>query len=230
MTNLHKRSKAQLISMIIQQKEELARLQAENVLLSRNSTLQLEDEIQLKDIMTYMPGNIFCKDKYGIYVGCNRNVARLLGATSVDEVIGKRDRDFLNIEIASKLEIIDQEVMASGKTMWLEEKGVNENKESAIFLSHKIPFHNRLGNIIGILGISFDITERKKIEENLRIAKSQAEAAYEAKTQFLAIINHELRTPVTGLLGLLGFLKQDTLTAQEEKTSSIPWKTAQNIY
>ena len=55
----------------------------------------------------------------------------------------------------------------------------------------------------------------KKMEEELRIAKEKAEVADHAKTQFLAVASHELRIPLTGILGLVGFLKQGGLEPSE---------------
>lgn len=210
MTNFQKYSKSQLIDKILSQEEELISLKKKYRALQK-------DKIYLKEIMTYMPGNIFCKDKHGRYIGCNQNVARLLGANSIDDVIGKFDRDFLAADIASHLEKADQEVIKSGVSCVLEEKGLNEYHEPAIFLSQKIPFRNQSGDIIGILGISFNISDRKKMEENLQLAKTQAEEASQAKTQFLAIINHELRTPVTALIGLIAILNKNTLSNSEQK-------------
>jgi len=70
--------------------------------------------------------------------------------------------------------------------------------------------------LVGRFGIGRDITERKRAEEELRLAKQKAEAANKAKTNFLMTMSHELRTPLTVIHGngsmLAGQLPDDKLT------------------
>lgn len=65
-----------------------------------------------------------------------------------------------------------------------------------------MPLHDQDGNIIGIMGTSLDITQRKKLEEELKIAKEKAEAASKAKTEFIAHMSHDVKTPLSGIISL----------------------------
>ena len=67
----------------------------------------------------------------------------------------------------------------------------------------------------GTEGIVRDITEIRRIQDDLRLAKEDAEAASEAKTQFLANMSHELRTPMNGIIGMIDLLGQTGLNAEQ---------------
>jgi signal transduction histidine kinase/CheY-like chemotaxis protein len=77
------------------------------------------------------------------------------------------------------------------------------------FQSHLEPLRNPEGEIIGVVGVALDITERKKGERNLQAAKDVAETATHAKDRFLAMLSHELRTPLTPALAAAASLQSD---------------------
>ena len=67
----------------------------------------------------------------------------------------------------------------------------------------------------GTEGIVRDITEIRRIQDDLRLAKEEAEAASDAKTQFLANMSHELRTPMNGIIGMIDLLGQTILNSEQ---------------
>ncbi|WP_434931027.1 PAS domain S-box protein [Shewanella sp. HL-SH5] len=71
-------------------------------------------------------------------------------------------------------------------------------------------------HVVRVIGINIDITEQREIEETLRTAKEQADAANAAKSVFLANMSHEIRTPMNAVLGMLQLMEHTAMSTQQE--------------
>jgi len=80
-----------------------------------------------------------------------------------------------------------------------------------------------------MIGTSVDISMRKEAEQALIDAKNSAEEAALAKSDFLASMSHEIRTPMNGVLGMLGLLKQSTLTSEQLQRVNVAQSSGQSL-
>lgn len=126
-----------------------------------------------KDIIPLFPGHIYWKDKEGIYLGCNEEHARFLGFNSSKEIIGKTDFDLCWRAVAKELRAADKKVMETGKTELFEEPSFTIDGRRIIYLSKKAPLRDDKDNVIGVIGISIDISELKNKEQQLELANQE---------------------------------------------------------
>ncbi|MDP1604624.1 MAG: ATP-binding protein [Legionella sp.] len=161
---------------------------------------------QLEKISACVPGNFYWKNSKAQYLGCNNTLLETLGLDSMIDIIGKTDQD-LWPDQADKLRENDQRVIQTGETLFLEEKVTMKDLGDRHFTVIKMPLLDEDGAIIGILGNSLDITELKNTQVKLQIAMEQAEAANRAKTEFIANMGHDIRTPLTGIIGFSHYLE-----------------------
>lgn len=163
----------------------------------------------LERILRSLPGNIFWKDVENVFQGCNDRNATVVGFGLPDGIVGKRNKDiFSDKQYAESLDANDRLVLQTGKELVLEEPGPNyQNDHYDVWLSTKTPLKNDQGEVIGLLGNAVSLSERKMQEDRLQKALKSAEAANNAKDAFLSNLGHDIRTPLSGMLGVLEELK-----------------------
>lgn len=204
--------------------------QKESDLLSAKQVAERDKkrtEIYLQSIISNLPDHVYWKDANGTVLGCNDQQAKSVGLKSADELIGRTFYEIKSLlhwddEILENIRQNDLEVMRTGKTMSVEEEVVWADGVPRTFLSKKSPLKDEHGNSIGILGLSIDITERKAMENKLIEAKRMAEESNRAKSDFIANISHDLRTPLHTVLGSAELLKlKKHFDEQEEHINAI---------
>jgi signal transduction histidine kinase/AmiR/NasT family two-component response regulator len=168
---------------------------------------------KLKNIIENLPGSIYWKNEDGVYQGRNNTSAESMRKFGFpwqwSEIIGKTDHDLFDKTMADRFRKNDLEVIESGREFIKEEVATLPSGEQVVQLSTKRPLWNERGHVIGLVGNTVDITYLKKIEAELRSAKEKAEASDKAKTEFLENMRHDIRTPLTGMMGFANMIKQE---------------------
>ncbi len=153
---------------------------------------------------------IYWKNTQGVYLGASTNQLKLFDRDGKG-FIGKTIFEILdNYESAKAVDDIDNKIMQEGLPVIIEEPVVMPNGEKKVFLSQKQPVRDTNNQIIGLIGFSIDITDRKKLEDDLVKAKDAAEVANKTKTEFLENMRHDIRTPLTGIVGFADILKSES--------------------
>lgn len=178
-----------------------------------------QEHILLRSLIDAVPNLIFYKDINSRYLGCNHAFAEYMGYDE-SEIIGHTDLDLLGAERAKIYHETDRKLLESRKLMKNEELITYPDGKQLRYETIKTTFNDVDGNVQGIIGISHDITARYEMEEQLRIAKDQAEESNRLKTAFLANMSHEIRTPLNAIIGFSNLLVYDDIDAEDKENYS----------
>lgn len=138
----------------------------------------LAGDVPFRKLVENLPQKVFCKDSHGRYLVVNHNFARDLGLTP-DQVAGKTDYDFFPRELADKYRADDARVRASGSAQEFEEAYVQGGQERIVHTT-KAPLKDEQGRSIGVMGVFWDVTERRQAQAQLLASEKRYRARYES--------------------------------------------------
>jgi len=189
-----------------------------------------ESEHRLTDIINFLPDATFVIDKDGKIISWNKAIEEMTGKKAQD-MIGKGNYEYSFAFYDKRRPIlVDLAMMPHDEV--LEKYATIRQKGNALIGEALIPnFKNKgrrwligtasvlydsNGDVAGAIETMRDITERRTLEENLKNAKEDAEAANQAKSSFLANMSHELRTPLNAIIGYSEMLTEDAEDSDNE--------------
>ena len=145
----------------------------------------------LQDIINGFPSIIFVKDIEGRFLIINDKLEELIGVKN-EEFKGKTDYDLFSNEVAEYYRINDKKVLETGKAILFEEEADLIDGHHT-FIANKFPIFDINDKPYGVGSISTDITERKVLEEKLKLAYDNLEQKVEERTKDLLKSNIELK-------------------------------------
>ena len=163
-----------------------------------NESKQTENNLSpdkglLRCIIDSVGDLIYVKDRNGVYRGCNKAAGRFVGLKETEQ-IGKTDFDFFEHDLAKAIQEADRQILISGREHCTEEWVPSPDGGRVLLETKKAPFYGPDGEVAGIVGISRDITAHKQAENALKKDNRQLDA-------FVRTVAHDLRTPLTPILG-----------------------------
>ncbi len=198
---LLRQSHAELEARVQERTAELARanaaLQAEILERQHLAEKLTEERNLLRTLIDNLPDYVFIKDRQGRYVVSNAPYAHFVDAVTWRELIGKTAADFFPQELAAQYVADDEAVIRSGRALVNTERiSVDSAGNRRWMTATKVPLVDSQGQVVGLVGISRDMTERKQMEEELREYRDYLEEVVEARTAELTAANEALQQEV----------------------------------
>ncbi|MES2878924.1 MAG: EAL domain-containing protein [Pseudomonadota bacterium] len=140
----------------------------------KQHTAELEAErARLRVLLESMPDLVWMKDRVGVYRFCNPMFERFFGAKEAN-IVGKTDYDFVDKELADFFRAHDCKAIEAGQPTVNEEWiTFADDGHRALLETTKTPMRNAKGELMGVLGVARDFTERKKIEQALQESENR---------------------------------------------------------
>lgn len=173
------------------------------------------EKSRLRYMIDAIPDLIFFKDVDSKFLGCNKAFEKYIHRKS-EEIVGLSEYDLFGKTEAAGYLKSDMSIIRTLKpersSDWIE----LSPGQRCLFYTLKTPYFDSENNLLGIIGISRDITEMEETRQRLILAKEKAEESDRLKTAFLANMSHEIRTPMNAIIGFSDLLAEDDLTPEDK--------------
>lgn len=172
----------------------------------------------LHALMASIPDTVYFKDMDSRFTRINQHQVEMLRVNSPEEAIGKSDADFMSESLAEAFLKEEQVLLKTGNAILdrIEYNPFPDGRPRWLSAS-KAALHDRDGNIIGLVGISRDITERKMAEIEREKLIRDLETRNAELERFTYTVSHDLKSPIVTIQGFLGLLEMDALQGNIER-------------
>ena len=225
---------------------DIDELKLAQVEVSRANAELQRQRTELRVLFDHVPAMIWFKDTDNNFLHANERAARSIGR-SAGEIVGRSAYELYPAQ-AHEFAATDLQVITTGQPLLGKlELGRDEAGNERWIQKDKVPYHDEHGDVIGVVVMSHDITDRKRDQDALRelnaeletkvrkrteqlaAARDEAERANQAKSSFLATMSHEIRTPMSGMLGLLELLEVSGLNEEQLSTLRVARESGQAL-
>ena len=142
-------------------------LRTQDSLRERSQELQVQQQ-HLKTLLDTIPDPVFMKDRAGVFLFANPVMEKLVGR-SAEQIVNHTDFDFFPADIAEAFRRADEETMAAGEVTAVEERLRSlDGSVDRVYSTLKTPVHDASGEVVGILGVSRDISALRDAEYQLQ--------------------------------------------------------------
>jgi len=171
------------------------RLQARDLAAQKRMESAVTKERNLlRTLIDLIPDYIYLKDTESRFILANNGLLKSFGKETIDEIHGKTDFDFHPLENAREYFAEEQEIIRSGKPLFSKEELVVEASGYRKWnITTKLPFRDPQGNVVGLVGIGRDNTERKLFEEALSQKTALLEAQLNSSIDGILVVDNEGR-------------------------------------
>ncbi|CAM3760539.1 ATP-binding protein [Rheinheimera salexigens] len=189
----------------------------------KKAQTELDDQaLLIRSIVDSSPDLFYYRDETGRFASCNKMFEIIMGKTA-SELIGCYPAEIFAADSAQAAILTEQQEVSRLRTeLILDVEFIKDNGQLLWLEVRKVPFYDKQGRYIGLLGFGRDITSRKLAEQAL-------EKAYLDKGKFIATLSHELRTPLNGVVGLSRRLLQSDLDNQQHAWANTIFSSAETL-
>jgi PAS domain S-box-containing protein len=171
---------------------------------------------QLTTLLNSLPGYAYFKDTSGRYLLANENFCRSNGLDP-GSVAGKTDGDLYPPTQAERYRADDQRLVRMEESSYAWEERRVEGGRVIFMQMTKVPVKDEQGRVVGLIGLGFDVSERKRAESELRRALEREQELGRLKSNFTSLVSHEFRTPL-GILASSAEILRDYFDRLDEGT------------
>ena len=197
----------------------------EDVTDAPEKRLPIEEKGSVQSVIDAVPDNVWVKDRQSRFIIANVATARRLGCATSRQLIGKSDLDLWPSEMAQKFLADERDVIATGRPMinsW--EYCLTVEGDKYWVATTKVPLRNQRGEIVGVIGVSRDVTARRLADE-LRDGQAQVVEMIARNAPLPAVFDRLVRlieSQTTDVIGSILLLDDDGRHLRHIETSSLP--------